>query len=448
MLVEYAPGLRAIEAHWPKIRFHALREHAGLVFQKELGRAKPDRVRVKSPLAIRRSVAEDWAFGGAFMKALTALLISALMAGCASAPPMPAAADLFHDALFAAPSVPIRPADALAVSPAMRSYLTARFVNRGRPSERRKQLIDALYRGDLKLEYDAVMTRTASQAFDARSGNCMALVMMTAAFAKELGLTVRYQAVVGEEAWNRADDLYISIGHVNLLLEERPEAIGFVASTTRPMIVDFLPPRDARMLVTRQIEENTVIAMYLNNRAVESLTQGQVGDAYWWAREAIRTDPELLAAYVTLGVVYRTRHRPELSDAVLRRVAEHDPDNMYAMSNRILALRDLGRLAEAEALAQRLAQLDPNPPFSYFRQGMAALQDGRYEAARRLFAKEVARAPYHHEFEYWLAVTYLQLNDAERATVHLTRAMEVSTTRKDHDLYAAKLDRLKALRAP
>jgi peptide chain release factor 3 len=33
VLVEYAPELRAIEANWPAIKFHTLREHAGLVFQ-------------------------------------------------------------------------------------------------------------------------------------------------------------------------------------------------------------------------------------------------------------------------------------------------------------------------------------------------------------------------------------------------------------------------------
>jgi len=36
VLVEYAPELRAIEQNWPKIKFHALREHAGLVFQRRL----------------------------------------------------------------------------------------------------------------------------------------------------------------------------------------------------------------------------------------------------------------------------------------------------------------------------------------------------------------------------------------------------------------------------
>ena len=36
VLLEYAGELRAMQENWPKIHFHALREHAGLVFQKQL----------------------------------------------------------------------------------------------------------------------------------------------------------------------------------------------------------------------------------------------------------------------------------------------------------------------------------------------------------------------------------------------------------------------------
>ena len=36
VLLEYAGELRAMQDNWPKIRFHALREHAGLVFQQRL----------------------------------------------------------------------------------------------------------------------------------------------------------------------------------------------------------------------------------------------------------------------------------------------------------------------------------------------------------------------------------------------------------------------------
>ncbi|UDF36380.1 UNVERIFIED_ORG: peptide chain release factor 3 [Shinella sp. XGS7] len=36
VLLEYAGELRAMQENWPKIRFHALREHAGLVFQQKI----------------------------------------------------------------------------------------------------------------------------------------------------------------------------------------------------------------------------------------------------------------------------------------------------------------------------------------------------------------------------------------------------------------------------
>jgi hypothetical protein len=41
------------------------------------------------------------------------------------------------------------------------------------------------------IEYDSTVTRTAAQTYAARAGNCLSLVIMTAAFAEELGLRVR-----------------------------------------------------------------------------------------------------------------------------------------------------------------------------------------------------------------------------------------------------------------
>jgi len=34
--VDHQATLRAVEANWPKIQFHAMREHAGLVFHKAI----------------------------------------------------------------------------------------------------------------------------------------------------------------------------------------------------------------------------------------------------------------------------------------------------------------------------------------------------------------------------------------------------------------------------
>ena len=383
------------------------------------------------------------------MKSAAVLLLPFLLASCASAPPMPPAAGLFHDTLFAAPSVPIQPAEAMAVSPAMRKYLAEKILSGPRFIDRKQQLIDALYRKDeLLLEYDAAVTRTATQAFDARSGNCLALVLMTSAFAREMGLSVRYQSVLGEDSWDRAGDIVVSVGHVNLTLSDRPPQNGLGLMDTGQLTIDFVAPRNARALRSRVIQEHTVIAMFLNNRAVESLVSGRTDDAYWWAREAIRRDPELLGAYVTLGVVYRTARQPALAESALARVNAREPDNTHALANRVLALRDLGRLAEAGALQHRLDRLDPHPRFADFELGKAAMRERRFEDARRLFEREVARAPDYHEFRFWLAVAQAELGDPQRAAEQLALAMRASTTRRDHDLYAAKLDRLKAFAAP
>ncbi|KQW35505.1 tetratricopeptide repeat protein [Rhizobacter sp. Root404] len=381
------------------------------------------------------------------MKFVVAALISMFLVGCAAPLPLPPSADLLRDELFVPPSTPVDAGQAMAVSPEMRRYLDERIVGVSHFGDHKRRLVEMLYnRDELRLEYDAVQTRTASQAFAARAGNCLSLVMMTGALARELGVNVRYQLVLGNELWDRSTGLYISVGHVNLTLADRPpQFLGAFMRNELPLTIDFLPPRDGHAPRTRAIEEHTVVAMFLNNRAVESLVAGRTDDAYWWVREALRIDPQLVDAYITLGVVYRNRGLTESAEQVLRRASVREPDNTKILANRVLVLRDMGRDAEATALAQTLARLESVPPFRYFYDGMAALRAGRPEAARDLFSKEVARAPYHAEFHFWLAVSYAELNDPGHAAKYLARAMEVSTTRRDHDLYASKLARLKAL---
>jgi len=116
------------------------------------------------------------------------------------------------------------------------------------------------------------------------------------------------------------------------------------------------------------------------------------------------------------------------------------------MSNLVAVLDHLGRVAESKLLARRLEQLEPDPAFSFFNRGLAAVRSGDFNAARELFAREVDRAPYYHEFHYWLAIAYLGLGDVERADRELTIALESSTTRNDRAIYAAKLDRIKSYR--
>jgi Tfp pilus assembly protein PilF len=383
------------------------------------------------------------------------LLLAALLAACATAPLPPEVRDgrFFHDAAFRPASERIRAEDVFALSPEMKGYLAEEIERQARVRGRQLALVDSLYtRGQLKLDYDSERTRNAAQAFAARSGNCLSLVIMTAAFAKELDLPVTYQKVYVDDEWARSGDIYLAIGHVNLTLGRRKTdeggfgyRVGRKPLESEGMTIDFLPPADMRAMRSRAIGEEIVVAMYMNNRAVEALARGQVDDAYWWAREAVVQAPEYLVPLNTLGAIYRQHGNVQEASVVLRYVLEREPDNIQAMSNMIAVLGDLGRTDEAQRLAAKLRQMDPDPAFSHFQRGMAAMREGDMKTAKEELAREVKRAPDYHEFQFWLAVAYFNLGELDAARRHMEIAMKNSTTRRDQDLYAAKLDKLNSL---
>jgi hypothetical protein len=143
-----------------------------------------------------------------------AILGAALLAGCASAPPAPPDS-LLAGHLFAAPRETIRTDDIFAMSEAMRRYLAVDIGTQLRTEGAQTGLMLALQQhAQLKLEYDAARTKNAAATFASRTGNCLSLVIMTAALAKELNLPVSYHSAYLEESWSRSGNLLVSSGHV------------------------------------------------------------------------------------------------------------------------------------------------------------------------------------------------------------------------------------------
>jgi tetratricopeptide (TPR) repeat protein len=357
--------------------------------------------------------------------------------------------ELFDDHAFAAPSVVIDPKQVFALDDTMRQYLHEQMGRELQLKGPRQALFDALYQaGQLKLDYDAAMTRNAREAFAARSGNCLSLVILTAAMAKELGIPVQYQNVFIEDSWSRDADLTYYDGHVNVSLAS-PRQVGRIANMGQVdggvMTIDFVSPDALKGRRARVVSEDTIIAMYLNNRSAESLARGQVDDAYWWVRAALRQDPRFYAAYNTLAVVYRRHGDNAHAERLLAGLLAQEPDNVITLTNMVLVQRDLGHAQEAAVLEKHLKEIQPFPPFFFFDQGVAAMKAGEFAKARDLFAREVQRAGHYHEFQFWLAVAELRLGDMRSARTHLELALENSTTADSHDLYAAKLSHLKQI---
>jgi Tfp pilus assembly protein PilF len=376
--------------------------------------------------------------------ACAALLLGA---GCATAPPpMAPAADLFHDSRFKSPARPVLPLQLFALSPAMKAHLDSpAFRAQMRQSGPQQGLFNALYnKGELKLDYDASVTRDAAATFAAKKGNCLSLVIMTAAFAKALGVDVNFQSVLIDEQWSRAGSIYVSSAHVNLSLPFRTEVSGTHTRVGSALTIDFLPPEDAKYFRTEPIDEGTIVAMFMNNRAAEELAADRLDEAYWWARAAIEQQPTYTVAYNTLGVVYQRHGELALAERVYKRALERETEDTIVMNNLVPVLRRLGKTQEATALAERLARIEPTPPFFYFQKGMKAMGEQRYADAKALFAREVKRSPYYHEFHFWLAIAHLRLGEKSAADKEMTRAVDTSTSEDATKLYSTKLAILRA----
>ncbi len=374
-----------------------------------------------------------------------AILFIALLAGCAEVPTARTSdvTPLFRDALFKPPVEPVDSRAVFAVNDAMRRFLAVEIIPQIRHKDPRQALLDTLS-GKLLIDYDSEMTRTASQTFAAREGNCLSLVIMAAALAEQLGIRVTFQEVYNFDTWSRDGGLAILSQHVNLVLGPHSQEVR-VYEGVAPMIVDFLPPRQVADAVSHPVPEQTVTAMYMNNRAAEVMVGGDIDLAYWYARAALKTDPGFANAANTLGVVYLKRNRLVPAERAMRYALEREPDNISAISNLSGLLAAEGRTAEAQVWSKRLAEIQRHPPFYFYDLGMEAMRAGQYDKAARLFEQALSERPYDVSSHFELAIAASHLGDVRRARKQLELAMQDSTTPESRALYAAKLQHLKSL---
>ncbi|GAA0755508.1 hypothetical protein LRH25_18980 [Ideonella azotifigens] len=395
-----------------------------------------------------------------FVAACTAALaLTAMLAGCAQDPARslsqpaavarmgaatPAMEALLADGLFAAPRETIDTRDLFAVNTEMLHFLRGELSPFLHSEGNQRGLYEALQSTKyLKLDYDATQTRTAAEAFKARSGNCLSLVILTAALGHRLGLQVSFRQVLDEDTWGLSGDMVVASGHVNVILGQRNwMAFG---RDSQALVVDFMPSEAVRGRRARLISEDDVVAMFENNRAVESMAQGDLDTAYWWARAAVSHEKPAAAAVNTLGVIYQRRQLPAMAEQAYRQALALEPTDLRSLANLAGLMRSEGRDSEATPLDQRIAKLMPQQPFHHFRLGLAAAQRHDWLQARDELTRELERDPTFQDAQAWLAQVYLELGDLPNARSHLALAAKNGSTPGNRALYAAKLEHLRAV---
>lgn len=311
-------------------------------------------------------------------------------------------------------------------------------INRESKKSITMQLIDNVLKKDYgAFDYDNSYTRTASETLANKQGNCLSLVIMTAAMAKYLDIPFQIQDIQSAPLWDRHGGLFLLNGHVNIKLMK---VKGDQFLTKDYVTLDFLPQGTRRTMRKKAINNNLLGAMYFNNLAADAMVLGDWHRAYWLLSQSIDNAPSYSEAWNSLAVVYRHNNQERLAEETYHHAMLLAPSNMNVISNLALLLQSQNRLEEWAVYAKMIALSQFKNPYRYFDQARNESEKLNHIKAIRLYKKAIRIAPYNDQFYFAVYQSYLKINKPDKARHYLKLAYKQSTTEKDRRRYNMKLN--------
>jgi hypothetical protein len=319
-----------------------------------------------------------------------------------------------------APTIPT-PQQVFAIPPAMRDMLRTQVINRSYSREQRLQaLVEMIFdRHGLDLQYDADATFTVSEIWQQRRANCLAFTLMFVALAREAGIQARVQEVGQVVSWyqDQAQGLVYSVGHVNA-------GVGFAG---RFATVDL----DRNVLYDRRgplpISQARALAHFYNNRGAERMASGDLVGARAFFDAALAQDaasPPPGTTWACWKTVRRYRRR---APGIGNGAATGRPPGCCT-DQRQRAVPQLGMVAQAQALEQRLQSVQREDPFAQYMLGAEAERAGRLDRRSAITGRPCAcTTPRTSSTSGWRGL--FPGRPAQRADRELLRAQELGGAR-------------------
>lgn len=391
-------------------------------------------------------------FRAIYLSAFLGVALSQLWA-CSSHPNVPSATDvesLFADHQFAPVSDIPAVADIFYLPPEVtaevkRAYDKYVFTSKN-PMQAHEWLAtyinaNQLHGANLDFRYQDNLTQIASETYAQRAGNCMSLVIMTSALADILKVGAEYQDIAIEPVWDKQGDFYLINGHVNLRLFP-PENTHTVYISSRAVLVDFMAERALRGYGKTQISQQTLIAMFYNNMAAESLVDGDLNRAYALVKAGLRAG-QFVPALNTLAVIYRQNGDEKRAEQVYRYTLRLDAKNMTTLYNLAMILGEQGRLDEWAEIHKVLELARIRNPYYYYDMAQQAFDEHQYDEALAWYQRALEKADYRHEFFFGISQTYWALGDEKRAKHNMEKAVALSRDDAVRYRYQTKLQAMK-----
>lgn len=324
--------------------------------------------------------------------------------------------------------------DVLAVSDEMRDFVKANVHRRNTDQVRLQELIDAIInQRTFGLTFDGT-TRTASETFTLRKGNCLSFSNLFIAMARSVGLDARYQEVDIPPDWTLDNDVFVLNKHVNV-------RIGLGSVDDR--VVDFNIDDFRTSYDTRTISDARARAHYYNNIGVERMQAGDTAAAFACFRRAIAgNDRRFSPAWTNLGTLYLRNGLPTYAETAYLQALRIDREDAVAMSNLVRLYERQGDTERAEAYRKKVARHRNQNPYYRFHRAREAFLAHDYNAAISNVKYAIRKRGQEDQFLFLLGAIYLQKGNEAAARRWLARAQEAAATPVLKRRYSGKIDLL------
>jgi tetratricopeptide (TPR) repeat protein len=279
-------------------------------------------------------------------------------------------------------------------------------------------------KGYINFHYEPDMSLTATEAFDARRGDCMAYTNLYLGIARYLKVPVYFVHVSEARNYYVRDGLFFVSSH--MAVGYGTGAAGF-GSGPYTVVIDFTQEAsDWRLLLYQSIDDATAIGLYYNNVAVDRMMAGDLAEAEKLWEFLIEELPSLKEVYNNLGVLYLRQGNYEKAQVLLQDAIERFPYYQPLYTNAIQAARGSRNPGLAKELESRGKKLLSRDPFYRFNRGVALYNSHQYSKAIEEFDRALRSQPKNPYLYAWLARTYLSAGETERGIRSFSEAQELS----------------------
>ena len=322
--------------------------------------------------------------------------------------------------------------EVLAVNDEMREFVETHVERRAGDYIRLHQLLLAIIsKGTFGLQYDET-TRTASETFRLRKGNCLSFSNMFIALARAADLDAQFQEVDIPPDWTYRNDAFVLNRHVNVYVDlgrAGHHAVDF-------NMEDFRTGYDRRT-----ISDTRALAHYFNNMGVESMQGGDAASALAYFRRAIvENDRRFSPAWANLGILYLREGYPKYAEAAFLQALDEDGDNFVA--NLVGLYEQSGDLKRAAVFQKRVVRHRNQNPYYRYQLARKAFLAQDYDAAISHLKYAIRKRDQEDQFHFLLGLSYLQKGDEGAARRSLARAEELAATDALKRSYSNKIEML------